>query len=62
MTTIKSIKTKTYEIEMLESKAGFYYIKTTKQGAKEADMSSPLDDYLNATIVFDIKIEQLEGN
>lgn len=61
LTTIKSIITKRYEITLLQSNAGLYYVEVIKKD-QQPDVSESMDDLNTALFVFDIKIEELEGN
>lgn len=58
--TVKLIGTKRYEIELLETKYGWYYIKYEIRGNK-VNFISPLYDFNIASSIFNEKYDELEG-
>ena len=63
---IKSIKTKRYELKLVQGiESGLYYVAYKKVNKNEEDkvyVSSGLNDYSLASIVFDEYRIELEGN
>jgi hypothetical protein len=63
---IKSIKTKRYELKLVQGiESGLYYVAYKKVNKNEEDkvyVSSGLTDYSLASIVFDEYRIELEGN
>lgn len=60
--TIKSVHTKRYDIALVQTPSGLYYIKCEKKGDEETVVSESMTDLGIALHVFDVKIEELEGN
>ncbi len=62
METIKSVETKRYEISLMQADSGLYYIRYSKQGHPKPITSESIKDLNTALCVFDVKIEEFEGN
>lgn len=61
-TTLKSIGTKRYEVELVEVDSGQYCIKTHIYSQEKIDFSELIRDYNVATHIFDAKVKKLEGD
>lgn len=57
---IKMIGTKNFVLSLYESVSGRYYIEYEHK--EKVTMSEPMDDFNNASYLFDLKLQELEGN
>jgi hypothetical protein len=57
---IKMIGTKNFVLSLYESASGRYYIEY--EVGEKVTMSEPMADFKNATFLFDLKLQELEGN
>lgn len=60
--TIKAISTKRYEVELKETAAGNYVILHYDTLTDTKHFSELVNDYKAASFLFDVKVEELEGN
>jgi hypothetical protein len=59
--TIKAYNTKRFKVELYETTGNSYIIKY-ENTYSEAQYSEVLNDYNMASYLFDLKIDELEGN
>lgn len=59
---IKSVSTKRYILELIENYDGLYYIFYDKKQVKLARISEGIKDFNTATHLFDLKLQEFEGN
>lgn len=57
---LKMINTKRFVVSLWETDAGRYYIEYEVN--ERVTMSEPMQDFANATYLFDLKLQELEGN
>jgi hypothetical protein len=62
METIKSITTKRFEIKLVQSKSGLYYVAYNAKGLEKPVTSESIKDLQIAMLCFEIKLQELEGN
>lgn len=62
METIKSLQTKRFELKLLQSKSGMYYIAYNAEGLEKPIVSESMKDLNMALYCFEIKLQELEGH
>jgi len=62
MKTIKKITTRRYEIVLVQLESGAYRIAYEGTMTDEPNISEPIDDYKTASMLFDLKLQELEGH
>ena len=62
METVKSVETQYYKIQLLQSKAGLYYIAYDSERFEEPKTTDGIKDFKSASIIFDELLITLEGN
>jgi hypothetical protein len=59
---IKALNTSKYSIELVETPSHMYVVQYEAKRYGERQYSEPVNDYNTASFLFDLKIEELEGN
>ena len=62
METIKSILTERFEIKLVQSKSGLYYVAYNTKGLEKPISSESIKDLNIAMLCFDVKLQELEGH
>lgn len=62
LTTVKLIGTKFYEVELLVSPNDTYFIRYQNKRDLSSSESEYIHDFKTASILFDLKVIELEGN
>lgn len=60
--TIKSIITPRYEVRLVQVESGAYRVAFNSKLNKEPILGEPMDDYNLASLVFDNKVQELDGH
>jgi hypothetical protein len=61
MTLIKEVMTKKYQVLLSQSESGMYYI-SYHNSLEFNQISEAIEDYGVASFLFDIKLQEMEGN
>lgn len=59
--TVKLIATNKFEVEMLVAKDDSYYIRYHKLFLDNSEFSERITDFKTASYLFDLKVQELEG-
>ncbi len=59
---IKCIGTKRFEVELFQLESGFYCIKHDNKKEGKVAFSETINDFKTASFMFDLKVQELEGN
>ena len=67
MIVIKSVSEERFEIKLIQSQAGQYYIETATYAGEDGRevnnvMSDPMDDFSLASFVFDARLASIQGH
>ncbi len=59
---IKAISTSKYTVELIETPSSQYIVQFEAKRYGERQYSEPVTDYKTASFLFDLKVDELEGN
>ena len=60
--TVKSVSTKLFEVSLLQLTNEFYVVVSNQQGKTFKNYSEEISDFKTASMIFDLRIVNLEGN
>jgi hypothetical protein len=59
---VKAFETDRFEVALVEMPSGMYKVLSIKNGQQEPDVSESIQDYITASMLFDMRIRDLEGH
>lgn len=59
---LKAINTSKFKIELVETEDNKFIVQYESNRFGERKQSEPVNDYNTASFIFDLKVEELEGN
>ena len=62
MKTVKMIGTRLFEVVLIQQDSGIYIIQYHRKSDSGFDYSEDIQDFKTASFLFDLKVQEMEGN